>query len=225
VIVSDVLAKVKKRPTRKRCGRGRGSGLGKTSGRGHKGAGARSGFKHRYSYGGGQVPIFRRMPKRGFAYFPFRIRYDVVNLDVLSSHFQAGETVRLETLVERGLLKEEHGRLKILGDGELTKKLNVVAHRVSESARRKIESAGGTVERIGPPPKKKRKPVVRLQVKSPAKEKVEEPVEEKAQKGGAPPKVKGKGSGEAGKEEKASKKGQKESQKEGGQERPKADKP
>lgn len=236
MIVSEVLAKVKKRPTRKRCGRGRGSGLGKTSGRGHKGAGARSGFKNKYSYGGGQVPIFRRMPKRGFTNSRFRIRYDIVNLDLLNSHFQAGETVSLEVLVGRGLLREEHGRLKVLGDGELTKKLNLVAHRVSGSARQKIESLGGTIQSVGPPPKKKKnKPVIRL--KPAPKKKTEEPegepagsiatTEVKGAKGAAKAAEgdaeRGKG-GEAGKPEKGPKKGQKEGQKKGTEKGPQAEK-
>jgi hypothetical protein len=126
------------------------------------------------------------MPKRGFTNFPFRTRYDIVSLDLLNSHFQAGETVRLEVLVERGLLREVHGRLKVLGDGELSKSLSVVAHRVSESARKKIESAGGKIESIGPPPKKRRKPVIRPKVKKPA----EEPStgKDKAEGAGAPAK-------------------------------------
>ncbi len=156
--LSQVLSKVKKRPTRKRCGRGPGSGLGKTSGRGHKGAASRSGWKRRYGYDGGQTSLIRRLPKRGFTNSRFRTRYDVVNLETLEASFQPGETVRLEVLAERGLVTPQHGRLKVLGGGELKKKLTVVAHALSDSALQKIVAVGGKVENIGPP-RKKKKPV------------------------------------------------------------------
>jgi large subunit ribosomal protein L15 len=179
VNLSEVVAKVKKRPTRKRCGRGRGSGLGKTSGRGHKGAASRSGWKRRYGYDGGQTSLIRRLPKRGFSNHPFRFRFDVVNLGLLESSFNAGDTVRLETLVERGLVSPEHGRLKVLGTGDLKKKLTVVAYTFSEPALKKIEAAGGKVERIGPP-KKIRKPVP-VAVKKPKAAEKEPAAEAKAQ--------------------------------------------
>jgi large subunit ribosomal protein L15 len=146
VILSDLLAKVEKRPGRKRLGRGRGSGHGKTCGRGHKGAASRSGYSRNLAFEGGQVTLIRHLPKRGFSNALFRKRYDVVNLDVLEKHFGEGEAVRLDVLVERGLLKVEHGRLKILGQGSVSKNLSVVVHAISESARQKIEAAGGSVE-------------------------------------------------------------------------------
>lgn len=155
--LSQVLAKVKRRPTRKRCGRGRGSGLGKTSGRGHKGAGARSGWRRRYGYDGGQTSLVRRLPKRGFTNARFRRKYDVVNLGLLDSFFGDGDEVRLEVLAARGILNPEHGRLKILGTGELKKKLTIAAHSVSESALKKIEASGSKFEPIGPQRKKKKK--------------------------------------------------------------------
>lgn len=157
MILSDLLKKVEKRPTRKRRGRGPGSGLGKTSGRGHKGAAARSGFKRRLWYEGGQVPILRRMPKRGFTNARFRVRYDVVNVADLEAHFSKDDEVTLQALEARGVVKPRYGRLKVLGGGELTKKLAVVAHAVSQSARQKIEASGGSVQVLGQPKKKRRR--------------------------------------------------------------------
>ena len=153
--LAQVLSKAEKRPTRKRCGRGRGSGLGKTSGRGQKGAASRSGWRRRYGYDGGQTSLIRRLPKRGFTNFPFRQKHDVINLDVLEAGYQEGETVNLQSLSERGLLNPCHGRLKVLGGGDLKKKLTVIAFAVSGSARQKIEGAGGRVETLGKPKKKK----------------------------------------------------------------------
>ena len=153
--LAQVLSKSKGRPSRKRCGRGRGSGLGKTSGRGHKGAASRSGWRRRYGYDGGQTSLIRRLPKRGFSNFPFRQKYDVINLGLLEAGFQDGETVKLESLEERGLLNPFHGRLKVLGGGDIKKKLTVVAFAVSGSARQKIEAAGGKVETLGKPRKKR----------------------------------------------------------------------
>ena len=153
--LSELSKKVGKRKARKRCGRGRGSGLGKTSGRGQKGAGARSGFSLRLSHAGGQVSFIRHIAKRGFTNHPFRRRYDVVNLDVLETAFDAGASVSLESLAERGLLKVQHGRLKILGSGSLTKSLQVQAHAVSAAARQKIEAAGGRIEILGSSTKKR----------------------------------------------------------------------
>jgi len=156
VILSDVMAKVEKRRTRKRCGRGRGSGLGKTSGRGHKGASSRSGFREKLSHSGGQVSLIRHLPKRGFSNYPFRRRYDVVNLDTLEANFEAGAAIGLEVLGERGLLKVEHGRLKILGNGSVTKSFKIKAHAASATARQKIEAVGGNLEILGRAPKKNR---------------------------------------------------------------------
>ncbi|MGQ9591363.1 MAG: 50S ribosomal protein L15 [Planctomycetota bacterium] len=155
--MSGLLEKAGKRPSRKRRGRGPGSGLGKTSGRGQKGAASRSGFKKNLAYEGGQVPILRRLPKRGFSNFPFRRRYDVVNVSDLERLFESGEDVALGTLAARGALDPRYGRLKVLGGGDLTKSLRVVAEAVSESARKKIEAAGGSVEVVGPPRKKRRR--------------------------------------------------------------------
>ena len=140
----DVLSKASAHRPRKRRGRGNGSGLGCTSGRGHKGALARSGWSTRYGYEGGQMPISRRVPKRGFSNSIFSRRYDVINVSELDASFRDGETVDLAVLKERLGFKPQHGRLKILGNGELSKKLNVIAQKFSKSAQQKIEASGGT---------------------------------------------------------------------------------
>ena len=133
---------------RKRVGRGIGSGLGKTSGRGHKGWGARSGTSRRPGYEGGQMPIYRRVPKRGFTNARFRVEYTVVNVSVLDA-FDSGATVDMEMILERGLASKTAPLLKLLGDGEITKSLTVRAHKFSATAKAKIEKAGGTVVVIG----------------------------------------------------------------------------
>jgi large subunit ribosomal protein L15 len=129
--------------SRKRVGRGPGSGHGKTAGRGSKGQKSRSGYRHQRGFEGGQMPLHRRVPKRGFTNI-FRTEYDVVNLSALD-RFDAGESVTPEKLAERRLA---HGRrpVKILGDGELKKALTVSAHKFSASAKSRIEAAGGTCE-------------------------------------------------------------------------------
>lgn len=132
-------------PDRKRVGRGTGSGLGKTSARGHKGARARSGWSAKPGYEGGQMPIYRRLPKKGFSNVDFATRYTIVNVSDLNI-FEDGSRVDLNAILERGLTSKETDLLKVLGDGEVTKRLTVVADRVSASAREKIEKAGGTVE-------------------------------------------------------------------------------
>jgi large subunit ribosomal protein L15 len=128
---------------RKRVGRGPGSGHGKTAGRGHKGQKSRSGYHHQRGFEGGQMPLHRRVPKRGFTNI-FRVEYDVVNLTDLD-RFDAGDSVTPQELAKRRLA---HGRrpVKILGDGELKKALTVSAHKFSESARARIEAAGGRCE-------------------------------------------------------------------------------
>ena len=132
-----------KHAERKRVGRGIGSGLGKTSGRGHKGWGARSGTSRRPGYEGGQMPIYRRVPKRGFTNARFRVEYTVVNVELLNA-FDNGATVDLKAILDAGLVSKTDPLLKILGDGELTKKLTVRAQKFSGSAKAKIEAAGGT---------------------------------------------------------------------------------
>lgn len=132
------------RTARKRVGRGPGSGLGKTSGRGQKGQNARSGGGTRLGFEGGQTPIARRLPKRGFTNFN-RKEYAIVNVKDLN-RFEDGTTVTPALLKESGLVKKELNGVKILGNGELTKKLTVCAAKFSKSAQEAIENAGGKVE-------------------------------------------------------------------------------
>src|SRR5213083_2825891 len=122
---------------KKRIGRGQGSGNGKTAGRGHKGAKSRSGFKFKRGFEGGQMPLHRRVPKRGF-HNPFRVEYEVVNLDMLGLKFDAGTTVTPDLLRERGLVQKANGRVKVLGRGDIGKALTVHAHKFSGSAAEKI---------------------------------------------------------------------------------------
>ena len=131
------------RPNRKRVGRGDGSGHGRTAGRGEKGAGARTGHSKRPYFEGGQIPLIRRLPKRGFKN-PNHTEYEVVNLGVLDANFEADATVDRETLLKNGIIGKTEQPLKILANGDLTKKLNVKADKFSKSAREKIESLGGT---------------------------------------------------------------------------------
>ena len=132
---------------KKRVGRGQGSGQGKTAGRGHKGAKSRSGFKFKRGFEGGQMPLHRRVPKRGF-HNPFRVAYEVVNLDTLGEKFDAGTVVTPEMLRERGLLAGVDRPVKVLARGEITKQLTVRAHRFSGKAAEKIAAAGGATEVI-----------------------------------------------------------------------------
>ena len=133
--------------TRKRVGRGAGSGLGKTSGKGHKGQNARSGGGVRVGFEGGQLPLFRRLSKRGFNNYEFRTVYATVNVGDLD-RFDEGTTVTPELLIETGLVKKELDGIKVLGNGELTKKLTVKANKFSDSAKTKIENIGGKTEVI-----------------------------------------------------------------------------
>ena len=129
---------------KKRVGRGPGSGHGKTASRGSKGAKSRSGFRFKRGFEGGQMPLHRRVPKRGF-HNPFRVEYAVVNLDTLAEVFEAGSSVTPEVLRERGLVRTK-ARIKVLGRGDIAKKLTVQAHKFSGEAARKIAAAGGTAE-------------------------------------------------------------------------------
>jgi len=130
---------------RKRVGRGPGSGHGKTSGKGHKGRGARSGGNTPPGYEGGQMPLQRRLPKRGFRN-PFREEFNIVNLGQLEDRFEAGSVVDPDRLHAAGLVRRNGLGVKVLADGQLTKALTIKAHKFSGPARQKIESAGGTVE-------------------------------------------------------------------------------
>lgn len=153
----EVHQGVKRNKRRKRIGRGPGSGHGKTSTRGHKGQGSRSGYSSQRVFEGGQMPLVRRIPKRGF-HNRFAQTVTVVNLRDLEAKFQSGEEVTPETLKRKSLAKGAYDLLKVLGDGELTKALKISAHRFSRAALAKIEKAGGqAVVLMGKPPVLKNK--------------------------------------------------------------------
>ena len=133
--------------TKKRVGRGPGSGLGKTSGKGHKGQNARSGGGVRPGFEGGQLPLFRRLPKRGFSNAKFKTVYAVINLSDLNK-FESGAVVTPDILKEMGILKKQLDGVKVLGNGNLEKKLTVKAHKFSNTAKEAIEKMGGKAEVI-----------------------------------------------------------------------------
>jgi large subunit ribosomal protein L15 len=132
---------------KKRIGRGQGSGNGKTAGRGHKGAKSRSGFHYKRGFEGGQMPLHRRVPKRGF-HNPFRVEYDVVNLDTLGARFEAGTVVTPELLRAHGVVQGPVRPLKVLGRGDIAKAITVHAHKFSGTAAGKIAAAGGKTETL-----------------------------------------------------------------------------
>jgi large subunit ribosomal protein L15 len=142
--LQTVCSKGTKYARKHRVGRGIGSGNGKTSGRGHKGWGQRSGSSRRPGYEGGQMPIYRRVPKRGISNARFRTQYTVVNIDKLDG-YDAGTVVDLASILENGLASLQTPLLKVLGNGELTHPLTVRAQKFSASAAEKIRAAGGTV--------------------------------------------------------------------------------
>ena len=130
-----------------RTGRGPGSGNGKTAGKGHKGQNARSGGGVRPGFEGGQIPLYRRLPKRGFNN-KFATTYSIINVETLNARFNDGDTVTLEVLCNEGIISKANDGLKVLGRGEITKKLTVCAAVFSAAAKEKIEAAGGKVEVI-----------------------------------------------------------------------------
>ena len=142
--LSDLLPPKGAKHSKKRVGRGQGSGQGVQAGRGHKGAKSRSGFKHKRGFEGGQMPLHRRVPKRGF-HNPFRVEYAVVNLDTLAERFEEGTTITPELLRERGLAPGK-GLIKVLARGDISKKFTVQAHKFSGKAAEKIAAAGGAAE-------------------------------------------------------------------------------
>jgi len=143
--LADVKNGIRLGRKKKRVGRGSGSGHGKTSGRGNKGLKARSGANKKSTYEGGQMPLFQRIAKRGFSNARYKVSYAVVNLEVLET-FENGSTVGLAELQAKGWVDNPKDGLKILGRGELTKKLTVVAQAFSSTAKEAIEKAGGTTE-------------------------------------------------------------------------------
>ena len=143
--LSNLKPKKGARHAKKRVGRGPGSGHGKTSARGEKGQKSRSGYSRMLGFEGGQMPLHRRLPKRGFTNI-FKKEYAVVNLADLERVFNDGATVDEHAMREARLVKGRHEGIKVLGDGKVSKKLNVVANKFSESARKQIEAAGGTCQ-------------------------------------------------------------------------------
>lgn len=133
---------------RKRIGRGNSSGWGKTAGKGSNGQNSRAGGGVKPYFEGGQMPIYRRVPKRGFSNAIFKKEYTVVSLSILNKNFEDGEEVSLNTLLNKSLIKKGRDGVKILGNGELNKKLTVKVHKVSKSAKAVIEAKGGTVELV-----------------------------------------------------------------------------
>jgi large subunit ribosomal protein L15 len=146
--LSDLKPSGGSKKNKKRVGRGHGTGQGAQAGRGHKGAQSRSGYKFKRGFEGGQMPLHRRIPKRGF-HNPFRVEYSVVNLDALSDRFDAGTVVTPELLRERGLVHGGSRQIKVLARGDISKKLTVRAHKFSGKAAEKIAAAGGAAEVLG----------------------------------------------------------------------------
>ncbi len=146
--LSDLKPSQGSTKNKKRVGRGHGTGQGAQAGRGHKGAQSRSGYKFKRGFEGGQMPLHRRVPKRGF-HNPFRTEYAVVNLDVLADRFDAGTVITPDLLRERGLIHSTRQPIKVLARGDVSKKLTVQAHKFSGKAAEKIAAAGGTVEVLG----------------------------------------------------------------------------
>jgi large subunit ribosomal protein L15 len=146
--LSDLKPSEGSKKNKKRVGRGHGTGQGAQAGRGHKGAQSRSGYKFKRGFEGGQMPLHRRIPKRGF-HNAFRVEYAVVNLDTLADRFDAGAVVTPELLRERGLVHGTSRQIKVLARGDIAKKLTVRAHKFSGKAAEKIAAAGGAAEVLG----------------------------------------------------------------------------
>ena len=143
----EITSVVGKHKPRRRVGRGTGTGHGKTCGRGHKGGGSRAGSTSVTLHEGGQMPLFRRLPKRGFSNYKFAIRCEIVNVSQLE-RFQDGADVGIEQLSTAGLVNSAKSKIKILGKGDLTKKLQITAHRFSKTAEQKIVASGGAAKVI-----------------------------------------------------------------------------
>ena len=146
--LSNLKPADRSKSSKKRVGRGHGSGTGAQAGRGHKGAKSRSGFKFKRGFEGGQMPLHRRIPKRGF-HNQFRTEYAVVNLDTLAERFDAGTVITPELLRERGLIRSVRQPIKVLARGDISKKLTIRAHKFSGKAAEKITAAGGATEVLG----------------------------------------------------------------------------
>jgi len=145
MMIHEITEKAGKYKSRKRVGRGHGSGSGKTCGRGHKGAGSRAGYSRRPAFEGGQMQYFRRIPKRGFTNADFKTVYHIVNIASLQERFEAGAIIDAAALVASGLVRNFNNPIKVLGQGDLGIALQVTADKFSASAVQKIEAAGGSV--------------------------------------------------------------------------------
>jgi large subunit ribosomal protein L15 len=148
MMIHEITAQAGAHKKRMRVGRGESSGKGKTCGRGTKGGGARASAGPKYGSEGGNMPLFRRLPKRGFNNNYFRQEFAIVNVADLEKFFEAGQTVDATALIAKGLVRDEKLPVKILGDGELTKKLAVVAGKFSKQAAEKIAKAGGSTQTL-----------------------------------------------------------------------------
>ncbi len=148
MMIHEITEKVGRHKKRKRIGRGVGSGTGKTAGRGHKGYGSRSGNSNAHE--GGAIPMWKRFPKRGFSNAEFMTHYAIINLKAIDARFQDGEEVNAESLAKLGLIRDSSQPVKVLGEGELTKKVAVTATKFSKSASDKITAAGGSVSVVEP---------------------------------------------------------------------------
>lgn len=151
MMIHEITAKVGGHKKQRRVGRGPSSGRGKTCGRGHKGAGSRSGWSGSIhaSREGGQTPFFRRIPKRGFSNAKFRRQFAPVNVNALEAHFENGAEINAEALAAAGLVRDKDQAVKLLGEGEVTKKFSVTVAAASKSAMDKIIKAGGSVSIVG----------------------------------------------------------------------------
>ena len=148
MMIHEITSQAGAHKKRMRVGRGESSGHGKTCGRGMKGSGARAGGEIHVGSEGGNMPLFRRLPKRGFNNNAFAQRFSIVNVSDLELHFDAGATVDASALIAKGLIRDERYPVKILGDGELSKKLTVVAGKFTKQAADKIAKAGGAVQAL-----------------------------------------------------------------------------
>jgi large subunit ribosomal protein L15 len=148
MMIHEITAQAGAHKKRMRVGRGESSGHGKTCGRGTKGSGARAGGAIKVGSEGGNLPLYRRLPKRGFNNNAFAQRFSIVNIGDLEAHFDSGATVDASALIAKGLVRDERYPVKILGDGELTKKLTVVAGKFTKQAAEKITKAGGTTQAL-----------------------------------------------------------------------------
>jgi large subunit ribosomal protein L15 len=148
MMIHEITAQAGAHKKRKRIGRGESSGHGKTSTRGTKGSGARAGGEIKVGSEGGNMPLFRRLPKRGFNNNYFAQRFSIINVGDIDAHFDNGATVDASALIAKGLIRDEKHPVKILGDGELTKKLTIVAGKFTKQAADKITKAGGTMQTL-----------------------------------------------------------------------------